>query len=136
MLDSAYNNLIEVVHWLNPLVYFVGVVVSAWGYRLSRKCGYLLVAGYFLLALLGVFIVPKLNRMIESRWDKQRQSEISPQAHEQFMKEYSSLLQKYYPSDHSAPATINLKFPFGPIVLVLGLWMLAKSERGNSGKSN
>ena len=128
LADSASDLGIKAVHWLNPLVYLVGVAVGAWAYRLSRKLGYLFVTAYFLLALCSVFIGPALNRMIATLWDTQRQSELSPQAHEQFIKEYSALLQKYYPPGSSAPGTININFPFGPIILVSGLWMLAKRE--------
>ncbi len=126
--DSAYNEGVKAIQWLNPLVYIVGAAVGALAYRLSRKLGFLLVTAYFLLAVCSVFIGPSLNRMIATRWDTQRQSEISPQAHEQFIKEYSTLFQKYYPAERSAPAKININFPFGQIILVSGLWLLAKRE--------
>jgi hypothetical protein len=134
--DSAFDLGIKAVHWLNPLVYIVGVAVGAWAYWLSRKLGYLVVTAYFLLVVCSVFIGPAINRMIATRWDTQRQSEISPQAHEQFIKEYSALLQKYYPPGNSAPATININFPFGPIILVSGLWMLARRESRRNTKQD
>lgn len=126
--DSAFNLGIKAVQSLTLFVYIVGVAVGAWAYWRSRKAGYLLVTTYFLLAVGGALLVPALNRMIESRWGTQRQSEISPQAHEQFVKEYAALLQKYYPPGNAAPATINIKFSFGPIILVVGVWMLARRE--------
>jgi hypothetical protein len=67
--------------------------------------------------------------MIASRWDTQRQSELSPQAHEQFLKELGALEKKYYSPDRRvAPASLKMNLPFGPIILVSGLWMLAKRE--------
>ena len=133
---SAFDACTRVVHWLNPLVYIVGVAVGAWAYWISRKLGYFLVATYFLLALCTGFIVPAFNRMMATRWDTQQQSELSPQAHEQFENEYSALLQKYYPPGHSTPATINIIFPFGPIILVSGLWLLASRESRGIAKKN
>jgi len=130
LFGSVFDVGLKVVHWLNPLVYVVGVALGAWAYWLSRKLGYLLVTAYFLLVVCSVFIGPAVNRMIATRWDTQRRSELSPQAHEQFIKEYSALLQKYYPPGSSAPATISLNLPFGPIILVSGLWMLGKREKG------
>jgi hypothetical protein len=125
---SAIDISIKVIQWLNPLVYCVGFALGTWAYWLSRKLGYAFVAAYFLLALCSVFIAPTINRVMATRWDAQRKSELSPQAHEQFMKEYSALLQKYYPPGNTAPATLNLNVPLGPVVLVLGLWLLAIRE--------
>ena len=83
LIDSAFDYGIKVVQWLDPLVYVVGVAVGAWAYWLSRKLGHLLVTAYFLLVLCSVFIVPAINRVRATRWDDQRQSAPSPQAHEQ-----------------------------------------------------
>jgi hypothetical protein len=127
-LDSLFGGVFKAVHWLNPLVYIVGVAVCLWSFWLSRKRGHLFVAAYFLLAVFSVLIVPTINRLKESRWDERRQSEISPEAHERFMKEYSALVQKYYPPGNPAPGRANIDIPFGPIILVSGLWMLAKRE--------
>jgi hypothetical protein len=119
---------IKAVHWLNPLVYVVGLAVGAWAYWLSRKRGYLLVTVYFLFAVCSTFIVPAINRAMAAHWNTQHHSQLSPEAHEQFIKEYSALLRNYYPPENSQPAQINIEFPFGPIILVLGLSLLAKRE--------
>ena len=71
LFDSVFGVGIKAVHWLNPLVYVVGLAVAVWAYWLSRKLGYLLVAAYFLLAVCSVSIVPAVNRAIASRWPTQ-----------------------------------------------------------------
>jgi hypothetical protein len=133
--DSAFD-VARVMRWLNPLVYVVGVAVGSWAYWLSRKLGYLLVTAYFVLVLFAVFLGPAVNRMIDARWDAQQKARLSPQAQEQFVKEYASLLQKYYPPGQETPATINVKIPFGPIILVSGLWMLAERESRRIAEKN
>ncbi|MGD1087001.1 MAG: hypothetical protein ABSA47_19880 [Verrucomicrobiota bacterium] len=128
--DSAFNLIIKAAQSLSLFVYIVGLAVAAWAYWRSRKIGYLLVTAYFLVAVFNTFLVPALNRMIATRWDAQRKSELSPQAHEEFMKEYSALLQKYYPPGNATPGTINIKLPISQIILVVGVWMLARRETG------
>jgi hypothetical protein len=128
LFASVFDVGLKAVHWLNPMVYLIGLALGTWAYWVSRKIGYLLVTAYFLLAVCSVFIAPAINRMTAARWDTQRESQLSPQAHEQFIKEHSALVQKYYPPGNSEPATSKIRFPFGSIILVSGLWMLGKRE--------
>jgi hypothetical protein len=134
-MPTAFS-FVLVFHWLDPLVYVTGIAVTIWAYILSRKLGYLFVAVYFLLALWSTSLEPALNRMRTTQWDAQRETEISPEAHAQFMQEYSALLQKYYPPNTAAPATISLRFPFGPVLLVFALWTLANLESRKIGEQS
>jgi hypothetical protein len=113
------------------MVHLIGLLISAWAYRRSRKAGYLLVAAYFFLAVCSLTVVPAINREIVRRW--RSQSELSPEAREQYRRESMALAQKYYPSG-SPPATIDIDFPLGPITLVAGIWVLAKREASTSAK--
>jgi hypothetical protein len=130
--DSAFDFSLKAVHWLNPIVYMVGAAIGTWAYRRSRKIGYVVVAAYFVLMLVTVSILPVVNSMIESHWDTERSAELSPQAHRQFVNEYTALLQKYYPPGQQSPATIHLNLPIGPIILVAGVWLLARRDSGRT----
>jgi len=124
---SAVTISLNILRGLNPFVWIVGVAVGGWAYSLTRKVGYLFVTFYFLLVLCSSYIAPSINRMIEGHRERQREADISPQAHEQFIKEFETLENKYYPPRVAGP-TVRIDLPFGPILLVAGVWMLAKRE--------
>jgi hypothetical protein len=133
--DSVFDISVKVLHWLNPFVWIVGLAVGVWAYSLTRKVGYLLVTFYFLLVLCSSYILPPINRMMEGHRDRQQESDISPQAHEQFIKELATLEKKYFPP-RVAVSPLRIDLPFGPILLVAGLWMLAKRETRRIAESN
>ena len=122
--DWAIYLGVKAVNWLNPLLGIAGLGVSVWAFWLSRKLGYLLVAICFLLTLGGQFVLPAINRAIATRWPAQ--PEIAPEIEQQYMQELVSLNEKYYPTGRTG--TLTLKLPLDQIVLVFGLWLLAKHE--------
>jgi hypothetical protein len=122
--DWAFYIGTRAIKWLHPLIYIAGLAVGVWAFWKSRKVGYLLVAICFLLVLSSRFIVPVVNRAIATRWPAQ--SELSPEAQQQYMQEMTALNQKYYPS--GSVMSLKLTLPLDQIILVLGLWILAKHE--------
>jgi hypothetical protein len=122
--DWAFNIGLKVSHWLNPVVHLVGLALCIWAYRSSRKAGYLLVALYFLLAVCSLTLVPAVNRAIAARQPERR---LAQEVEHQYIQELGALSEKYYPSG-PPPGRINIPFPLGPIILVLGVWVLAKRE--------
>jgi hypothetical protein len=150
----------KAVSLLNPLLHLLGLVVCVWAYRFSRKSGYLIIAAYCLMALCTLMFGPAIKRMIRERSDPQQ--EISTSAEEEYRQKVAALTEKYYPGGHAQPElsaaaqqqyvedmnalakkyypagppgitrTIRYDFPLGPIILVLGIWVLARQESKTS----
>jgi len=123
--DWAFYIGIKAIEWLNPLVHIIGLAVSIWAYRASRRPGYLVVAAYFALATFTLTVSPAISRARHRAW--QAKHELTPEQHEAYWHEYSALDKKYYPLGHG-PSHLNINFPFGPILLVAGLWLIARRE--------
>ena len=115
---------LKIFPWLEPLAYAIGLVASVWAYRASRRRGYALVAIYFFLAVCTLTLVPAINRARINRWEAR--SELSAEAKEEYGRDLLAVQRKYYPSP--PPNRINIPFPLGPIILVSGIWLLARHE--------
>jgi hypothetical protein len=122
--DWAFYIGTSAIDWLHPMIYIAGFTVGVWAFWKSRKVGYLLVAICFLLVLSSRFIVPVVNRAISTRWPAQ--PELSPEVEQEYMQEMMALDEKYFPSGRVMSRKLTL--PLDQIILVLGLWMLAKHE--------
>ena len=119
--------LFTAIDWLNPLVHFVGLGVAIWAYCRCRKKGYLVIAAYFVLVLFSLLAMPRINRAIAIQrhhdLDEQIQKEIETEVNEAV----DRVLEKHGRS-HAGPLRINIMFPFGPILLVTALWLIARRE--------
>lgn len=122
-----WSLLAEIGKWLHPVVYVIGLGIAVWAFLRCRKPGYLVLGIYFALIvfwlLAGVAIWETvLARQPQDMSGETRQKiELADrQATDQVLKE-----QGYQP----APATTHLYFPLGPIVLVTGIWFLARREK-------
>jgi hypothetical protein len=69
-------------------------------------------------------LVPVVNRAIATRWPAQ--PELSREAEQRYRQEMLALNEKYFPSGRVMSRKLTL--PLDQIILVLGLWMLAKHE--------
>jgi hypothetical protein len=128
-IDWFFVNSPKIMHWFELLLYLIGLGVSLWAYRQSRKRGYLLLGLYVFFCICTLSVLPAIGRAIRQRWHSQH--ELSPEAREQFQREYETLYQKYYPSAPSA-MTLKVSFPLGTIILVSGIWVLARRESRGS----
>ena len=114
--------------WLSPAVHLLGLIIGIWAFRKCHKKGYIVISVYFGLALFSLIAMPKINRMLA----KQNSVQISAEAQEKLSQEINEVYQRYYEETEGAsaqPMTLNLKFPLGPIILVSGLWILARKEQ-------
>ena len=119
----------KLVGGLWPLVLLLGLVLCVWTYRRCRKPGYLIVAAYFLLGLCQVLIGSAINRTIRDyQHAKEPDYVLSSEDQKRYVQELDALNEKYFPYTKARLAQANLRFPFGPIILVVGLWFVARRE--------
>ena len=123
-------HLLILIDWLNPAAHFVGLGVSLWAFRRCRKKSYLVVAAYFILALFSLLAMPRINREMAIRrhhnLDEQIQKEVETEVEEAIDR-----VLKKHGRTHSGPVRINIMFPFGPILLVSGVWLIARREEAH-----
>ena len=70
--------------------------------------------------------MPKINRAIS----KKNTPSISDEKRDKMHQEISAVYQRYYEEEglEAKMVSVDLKIPFGDIVLVSGLWLLARKE--------
>jgi len=116
--------LLRSIEWLNPIIYLAGLVICIRAYKNCRKCGYLILAIYFFIVTADLIFGPTIRRALAER--SQSKSKLSTEAERQYRQEFTALNQKYFPSGQTVSHKVN--FPLGPIILVAGVWMLAKRD--------
>jgi hypothetical protein len=105
-----------VFKWLNTAVYLVGLGIAVWAFLRCRKRGYLVVALFFGLVLFSWQVWPLISDAI---YVQRTPIAIQQKDEEQARETHSSPgTQAYY--------RINIQI--APIVLVCGLWLLARRE--------
>ena len=117
---------IKAVEWLNPIVHAIGLGVAVCAFLRCRKCGYFVLALYFAIVLFSLLAMPSINRAIRAR--------RAPDISEQTQKKIDAAVQQAIDQGREEKgqpimaSKKNLHFPFGPIVLVAGLWLVARHE--------
>jgi hypothetical protein len=116
----------KAVEWLNPMIYALGLGLAVWAFLRCRKCGYFVLALYFAIVLFSLLAMPSINRAIRAR----RAPDISEQTQKKIdaavQQSIDRVLEEEGHPIMAAKKTIH--FPFGPIVLVVGLWLVARHE--------
>ena len=107
---------------LNPILHVAGLAIAVWAWRATRKTGYLIVGLYFVVALLGKSFPPFLRVVV----GQSKGSALTQQQQQEYTREMSATDRRYFPSGH--PVIQTVVFPLGPMVLVTGLWVLAKRD--------
>jgi hypothetical protein len=128
--DWIFYYTIRAVEWLNPIVCFIGLVISIWAFRRCRKCGYFIIAIYFAFSVFTLVALPAINRAIRAH----RPPDYSAQTQQKIDAAVKDAVQKVLAEDgysHGVPQKRTIHFPFGSIILVVGLWLLAKREPQN-----
>jgi hypothetical protein len=116
----------EIAQWLRTVVYLVGLGIVIWGFFRSRKRGYLVIAIYFALVALWLVFAMPVWRAIHAN-DPQDVSEQTRQ--KMYAAERDAASKVLAEAGHPPiPVRKNVNFPLGPIVLVIGVWLLAKRE--------
>lgn len=128
--DWIFYYEMRAVEWLNPIVYLVGLAIAVLAFRRCGKRGYLVIAAYFMLSAFTLLAVPSINRAIRARlapdYDAQTRQKINAASQEAVQK---VLAEAGRPQ--GVPAKLTFHFPLGPIILVAGLWLLARREPQN-----
>lgn len=112
-------------NWLTPAVYLLGLGIASWAFLRCHKPGYLVLGTYFTLIVIWLLIGVPMKQAISahhpdiSEETRQKIELAERQARDQVMKEEGF---------HPILATSTFYFPFGPIVLVAGVWLLARRE--------
>ncbi len=119
--------LFEAIDWLNPIIHIIGLIVATWAFRKCRKKGYIVVATYFALATFTFLAMPRINRAIAEK----RAPTLSEQTEQRLNQEIQAVYDRVFEEEGVPPmtATRNINFPLGPILLVAGLWLVAKNEK-------
>jgi hypothetical protein len=117
--------LMDAAHWLKPIVYFVGLGVAIWAFLRCGKCGYLVFAAYFALVLFSLLVMPSINRAIRAH----RPPDVSEEAQRKMDAAVQQAIDKVIAEEgHPIVGQKKLYFDIGPIVLVVGLWLVARKE--------
>jgi len=122
------NLIYEAIHWLSPIIHALGLVIALWAYRKSKKKGYIVVAAYFALAVISLVIMPPINRAISA----QRKPDVSEETEKKLrvaLRETTDRILTEAGQPAMAVQQQNINFPLGPILLVIGLWLVAKKEK-------
>jgi hypothetical protein len=125
-IDWGFYYFMKAVEWLNPLVHLIGFGVSILASKISRMSRYAIIAGYCLLVVFSLTVGPTVRNWIYERMEGR--DGITQEAREGFTRESVALEEKYFPSHLPRRARAIIRFPLDPIILVLGLWTLARCE--------
>jgi hypothetical protein len=122
-----FRFFVEAVEWLNPVVQIVGLAIAVWAFLRCRKWGYSIIAVYFAFAAFSLLAMPSINRAIRAyhppNISEQTQQKINVAVQDAIHKVLVEEGQPYAP-----PQKQTVHFPFGPILLVVGLWFVARRE--------
>ena len=128
--DWIFYYATQAGEWLNPVVYLAGLGVAIWAFRRCRKPGYLVVAVYFALSVFTLLMMPSIDRAIRAH----RPPDYSAQTQQKINVAVQDAINKVLAEEgrpDGVPGKRNVHFSFGPIILVAGLWLLAKREPQN-----
>jgi hypothetical protein len=100
----------------------IGLGIADWAFYRSRKWGYLVVALYFALLLVS----PLTNRVMGA----QRSPDVSAQTQQKIDAAVQQAVNQVLAQEGRPviTSTRNRHFPLGSILLVIGLWLLARRE--------
>jgi len=123
--DWAYY-MFEAVSWLNPIVHALGLGIAVWAFLRCRNRGYVWVAVYYAFAVVTLLAAPQINRAIHALQSPKVSQQTRQKIDEAIMQTVDRVLEEEgYPL---VADTEQVNFPFGPILLVTGLWLIAKRE--------
>jgi hypothetical protein len=117
--------LINQIQWLNPVICLIGLVVCICAYKNCRKCGYLILAIYFLLVSINLIFGQAIHGILAEH--SRNKTPLSSEAEKQYQQEITALNQKYFSSGRGI-IYYKVNFPLYSIILVAGVWSLAKRD--------
>ncbi|NLB69903.1 MAG: hypothetical protein GX804_09550, partial [Lentisphaerae bacterium] len=120
--------VVNAIDWLPAIIYAIGLIVAILAYKWSRKRGYISIAVFFALAVYAYTLAPNVNRFLARSYSQQ--TVLADEQISEFNREMEQLYEKYNPQP--VAMNHNISFPLGLIILVAGLWSLARNERKKS----
>lgn len=121
-----FQLLADTAQWLRVIVYLIGLGIAIWAFHRSRKCGYLLFAIYFGLTVLWLVLAVPVWRAIHAH----DPPDISEQTRQKIEEAQREAVDKVLAESGQPPMADRQRiyFPFGPTLLVVGVWLLARRE--------
>lgn len=104
----------------------LGAGVGFWAFRRCRKVGYLLVALYFCFAVFSMVALPRIKAELRAR----HAPTLSEATEQKINAAVREAIDRVMSEEGAQPrvAERNIRFPLGPLLLILGVWMLARRE--------
>ncbi len=116
---------------LTAIVYCVGFCVAIWAFSYCRSRGYLVMGLYFVLCLFTLLVMPSIHRAIDSRHRRTASEEAQYRINQAVQDAMHHVMVK----QGLHPAGKDISFPFGPILLVTGFWLVAKQDAKRAGSA-
>jgi hypothetical protein len=118
--------LLQALDWLEPLTVAVGAGVGFWAFRRCRKIGYLIVTVYFCLAVFSLVALPRIKAEMRAR----QAPTVTEETERKINAAVSEAIDRVMSEEGAQPgaAERSIRFPLGPLLLVLGIWLLARRE--------
>jgi len=114
------NALYFILDWTTPIVHGIGVAVAAWAYRLTRETGYMLIIVYFTLAFMVAVTAPYLRA---------RSAMYFPYSEDVQQRLDEATEEILGEAVHTKILPVTYYFPLGNIILVTGLFLIARNEK-------
>jgi hypothetical protein len=128
--DWIFDYTTQAIEWLNPVVFLAGLAIAVWAFRRCHKRGYLVIAIYFAVCVFTLLALPSLKRALSihqaPHYSGQIRQKLDAAIQEATHKVLAEAGQPY-----GMPQTHKVHFPLAPMILVAGLWLLAKREPEN-----
>jgi type II secretory pathway component PulM len=123
--DWITSYAFEAARWLNTAVFLFGLGIAVWAFLRCRKRAYLVFALYFALVLFAWHVWPPISHAIYVYRTPTAEQQKANADFEQAVKE---VLAK---EGHPLPAPYKIKIDVTSMVMVFGLWLLARREPEN-----
>ena len=122
----VFQFLLNASGWLDPIVHVAGLVLMAWAFGRSGKRGYLVVGCYFMLVLLSPLLMPAVKDAFSKRSGPGIPREARAKMDAAIQQAINRVLEE---AGHPVMAArMGVSIPVGPILLVGGLWIVARRE--------
>lgn len=135
IVDMAFHMhyLLQALDWLESLTFAVGAGVGFWAFRRCRKIGYLIVTVYFCLAVFSLIALPR----IKAEWRARQAPTVTEETQRKISAAIKEAVERVMREEGAPPgaAERGIRFPLGPLLLVLGVWLLARREPRVSGSN-
>jgi len=123
---------LQALDWPEPLTYATGAGVGFWAFRLSRKVGYLLVASYFCVVVFSLLALPRIKAELDARRAPTQSEETQRKISAAVSEAVDGVLNKE--GVQPGAGERNIHIPLGPLLLVIGVWLLTRGEARPGGR--